>query len=119
MSDYGIEATTGQLQMFAPERPTETRALEDGFGSIPGLEERPIDGGGAIGFGDALAAAVDDAATRGHDAYEMKRDFAAGRLDDLHGTMIAAEQAGISVKLVGSIRNKLLDAFQELWRINV
>jgi flagellar hook-basal body complex protein FliE len=33
--------------------------------------------------------------------------------------MIAVKEAEISMKLVGSVRNKLVDAFQELWRTNV
>jgi flagellar hook-basal body complex protein FliE len=42
-----------------------------------------------------------------------------GASDDIHGTMIAAKEAEISVKLLGSIRNHLLDAFQEIWRTSV
>ena len=78
-----------------------------------------VDGPEAVGFGDVMMQAVDDAARRGHHAHQMARDFAEGRLDDLHGTMIAQQEAGISVKLVGSIRTKLLESFQELWRIHV
>ena len=78
-----------------------------------------VDGVDGVGFGDVMMQAVDDAARRGHRAGEMARDFAEGRLDDLHGTMIAQQEAGISVKLVGSIRTKLLESFQELWRIHV
>lgn len=45
--------------------------------------------------------------------------LARGATDDLHGTMISVKEAEISMKLVGSIRNRLLDAFHELWRINL
>ncbi len=45
--------------------------------------------------------------------------LAEGRIDDLHGTMITMKEADISLKLVGSVRDKLMDAFHELWRINV
>lgn len=45
--------------------------------------------------------------------------LAAGTSDDIHGTMIAVKEAEIGVKLVGSIRSKLLDAFHELWRTSV
>ncbi|MEM9692971.1 MAG: flagellar hook-basal body complex protein FliE [Myxococcota bacterium] len=88
----------------------------------PSSENEPLftfEGPAETGFGDLLGELVDDAARRGHRAGQMNRDFAAGRLDDLHGTMIANQQAGISNKLVGSIRTKLLESFQELWRINV
>jgi len=116
MSGQGIEAIGQQLRMVRPE---DASNIRDGFDQVPGIDEGSLSETEQVGFSDALTAAVDDAATRGHDAHEMMKDFAAGRLDDLHGTMIASEEAGISVKLVGSIRDKLLDAFQELWRINV
>jgi flagellar hook-basal body complex protein FliE len=46
-------------------------------------------------------------------------DLAAGRVDDIHGTMIEVQKAGIEMKLVGNIRNKVVDAFYELWRMSV
>jgi flagellar hook-basal body complex protein FliE len=45
--------------------------------------------------------------------------LASGAADDLHGTMISVKEADIAVKLVGTVRNKLLDAFNELWRTSV
>jgi flagellar hook-basal body complex protein FliE len=45
--------------------------------------------------------------------------LAAGAVDDLHGTMISVKEADIAIKLVGTVRNKLIDAFQELWRTSV
>lgn len=73
----------------------------------------------ASGIGNVLSQGVMDAARLGHEVGRMKHDFALGRNDDLHGTLIAARKAGISNKLVGAVRGKLLEAFQELWRINV
>ena len=49
----------------------------------------------------------------------MKTEFAAGRLDDIHGMMIASKQAEIETRLLSNVRSKMLEAFQELWRINV
>jgi len=49
----------------------------------------------------------------------MSDAMALGTNDDIHGTMISAKEADISLKLVGAVRNKLLDAFHELWRTNV
>lgn len=66
-------------------------------------------------LGDVVArSAMMDAAAR-----EKSAALAAGATDDVHGTMIAVKEAEISMKLVGSIRNKLLDAFHEIWRTGV
>ena len=64
---------------------------------------------------DTALAASDKA----REAEEKTAALAAGKSDDLHGTMITAKEAEISMKLVGSVRDKLMDAFHELWRINV
>jgi len=73
----------------------------------------------AAGIGNLLSNSIMDAARLGHTVGQMKQDFALGRNDDLHGILITARKAGISNKLVGAVRNKLLEAFHELWRINV
>jgi len=70
-------------------------------------------------FGNVLEKTVEAASAKQHEAVAKAEAVAQGRLDDLHGTMITMKEAEISMKLVGSVRNKLLDAFQELWRINV
>ena len=45
--------------------------------------------------------------------------FANGAVDDIHGTMIALKKADIETKLVVTVRNKLLDAWNDLWRMPI
>ena len=45
--------------------------------------------------------------------------FAAGTRDDIHGTMLALSKADIQLRMVGTMRNKIVDAFYELWRLQV
>lgn len=70
-------------------------------------------------FSELLGEAVETASTRAADAAQKTELLATGQSDDIHGTMIAVKEAEISTKLVGSIRNKLIDAFHELWRTSV
>ena len=49
----------------------------------------------------------------------MSEAFAAGARDDIHGTMIAISKADIELHLVGTVRNKVIDAFYELWRMQI
>ena len=72
-----------------------------------------------VSFGDLLQRAVAHAAASGNAADLRAQALAAGASDDIHGTMIAGKQAEIELKLVGAVRNKLLDAFHELWRTNL
>jgi flagellar hook-basal body complex protein FliE len=78
-----------------------------------------VDSSGGVSFGDVLTKTVMNAGKDDQAATQKVDALAAGASDDLHGTMISVKEAEISMKLVGSIRNKLLDAFQELWRTSV
>ena len=74
---------------------------------------------GVTSFGAILEKTAMAASAKEAEAVSKAEALAQGRLDDLHGTMITMKEADISMKLVGSVRDKLLDAFHELWRINV
>ncbi len=116
MSVSPIGAGHAGMPMLAPHESFEL----DG----PGLVQPEADAvGGAKpatpGFSDIFMQAVGQTAELGHVANNKAAAFARGVHDDLHGTMIATKEAEISVKMVGTIRTKLLESFQELWRINV
>lgn len=81
--------------------------------------EVPGRGPAGVSFGDVFERTIQSASQAGHTSAAMAEAVARGTLDDLHGTMIASKEAEISLKLVGAVRNKLLDAFHELWRTSV
>jgi flagellar hook-basal body complex protein FliE len=89
--------------------------------AAPGAEDLPLLPAEApqTSFEDVVTAALHEASQVKQSAIVKADSLASGTLDDVHGTMIAAKQAEITVHLVGTIRNKLLDAFHELWRIGV
>ena len=70
-------------------------------------------------FASVLKNTVEAASNQENVAVQKAEALANGKTDDLHGTMIAMKEADISLKLVGNVRNKLLDAFHELWRTSV
>lgn len=50
-------------------------------------------------------------------ADQVSAEFATGKKYDLHEVMIVTEKAGISFRLLLQIRNKLLEAYQEVMRM--
>jgi flagellar hook-basal body complex protein FliE len=46
-------------------------------------------------------------------------EFAVGKRSDLHEVVVATEKADISFKLLLQVRNKLLEAYQEIMRMQV
>lgn len=103
-SDIGARALTGS----------------DAIGSVGSIGGAGATSGtSGVGFGDVLAELGAQASVQHNKAATTADAVARGALDDLHGSMIAVKEAEISLKLMGSVRNKLLDAFQEIWRTNV
>lgn len=45
--------------------------------------------------------------------------FAAGQRDDIHGTMLALSKADIELRVLGNVRNRVVDAFYEVWRMQI
>jgi flagellar hook-basal body complex protein FliE len=71
------------------------------------------------GFGEILSEAISQTNQNITAASGAAEEFAAGRRDDIHGTMLALSKADIELHLVGSVRNKVMDAFYELWRMQM
>ncbi len=46
-------------------------------------------------------------------------DLVVGRSGDIHGTMLALEQAELEFRLLAAVRNKALDAYHQIMRMNV
>ncbi len=91
---------------------------------LPQSEVSPAAGNEALGeggeiFSEMLASAAALANQRINHAQATGESFAAGQSDDIHGTMLALTEADIQLKLVGSVRNKVIDAFYELWRMQI
>jgi flagellar hook-basal body complex protein FliE len=50
---------------------------------------------------------------------QLNQAFAMGMNDNLHQVMIASEKADIALQFTIQIRNKLLEAYQEIMRMQV
>jgi flagellar hook-basal body complex protein FliE len=70
-------------------------------------------------FRDTLAAALADVNTMQLDAGREAERLVAGEEVDLHDVMISSEEASLAFDLMMEIRNKLLEAYQEIQRMNI
>ncbi|MGO4384476.1 flagellar hook-basal body complex protein FliE [Specibacter sp. RAF43] len=69
------------------------------------------------GFGAALTGALDNAQALSSDAQTLAVQAVTGNLDDIHNATIAAARAQVTLELVAAIRNKGVDAFTEIMRM--
>jgi flagellar hook-basal body complex protein FliE len=76
-------------------------------------------GEGPLGFLEPLKGAVSDATKLQGKADDLAAEAAVGGDVDLHDVMISAEKAGVALNLTLQIRNRLVDAYQEVMRMQV
>jgi len=53
------------------------------------------------------------------DADQMSMDFALGKIDNLHDVQIAQEKASIALQYTVQLRDSLMDAYNEIMRMQV
>lgn len=75
--------------------------------------------GSAPAFGKMLDQAVQAVNASQQNADMQLEGLASGRQVDLHGTMIALEEANIALRAMTSVRDKLVDAYQTLWNMPI
>lgn len=85
---------------------------------VQGLEGRLEPGRSGPGFGELLAEKLAQANRSIQQADAESAKLLVGN-GSLHGTMIALERADLSVRLVGQVRNKIIDAYQNLSRMQI
>jgi len=75
--------------------------------------------GGEGGFATALRRAVERVNQLEHDSAQEIRLLLAGQSEDLHKTLLAVQKADLAFTLLLETRNKVVQAYQEIMRIQV
>lgn len=73
-------------------------------------------------FDDALQSAmnlINETNTLQKKADNISLDFAMGNMDNVHDVMIAQEKASIALQYTVEIRNKVIDAYNEIMRMQI
>lgn len=70
-------------------------------------------------FGDVLANAINTLNQKENTANQAIASLAAGEDIEIHQVMLAMQEADISFQLALEVRNKIVDAYQEVMRMQV
>lgn len=70
-------------------------------------------------FSQTLSSAFNKVNDMQNQRDTMDKAFALGQTSDIHGVMIAGEQATIALQLTTQIRNKVIDAYQEVMKMSM
>lgn len=74
-------------------------------------------GTGGSSFSDALSGAVDNLQQLQGTSDSLAVQAVTGNLDDIHKATLASTRAQVTLELVAGVRNKAVDAFNEIMRM--
>ncbi len=70
-------------------------------------------------FGDVLKESIREVNRLQVEADQSIQELAIGRAGSVHETMIAVEKAEVSFRLMMQVRNKIVDAYHEIMRMQI
>ncbi|MCM2277269.1 MAG: flagellar hook-basal body complex protein FliE [Oligoflexia bacterium] len=108
----GGGATAGE---FRVRKEMEAQGLKPFEAEAVGGAEKA----GGASFADILTRSVDSVNQMQFQADQAVHELVAGRSKNIHETMLTIERADASLKLMMSVRNKILDAYREIMRMQV
>ena len=85
----------------------------------PGTTGAPPVGDSGQGFGTMLDGLVSMVNTKDAQATALTNQVMLGQTGQLHQSVIAMQEASVSLSLMVQVRNKLVESYQELMRMQV
>lgn len=105
--------------MVAPLRPTEPFVVPKldltkmGSTSAPSASSETSQ----ASFTAKLREAVQATNELPQQGEQVAQQYADGKQNDLHGTMVSMAQADISLRMVANVRNRAIEAYREIMRM--
>ena len=96
-------------------RELHERALDNSVSETQGTSES----GSTKSFGDFIKELAHDANASAVQADTKMQEVASGRNKDLHGAVLAMEKADVNFRLLSQVRNKVIEAYREIMRMQV
>ncbi len=84
--------------------------------ATPGASAKPESAGGPNSFGATLRESVREVNGLQIQADKVAARLAAGNIEDVHQAMIAMQKASIAMQFTVQVRNKVIEAYQEIMR---
>jgi flagellar hook-basal body complex protein FliE len=96
------------LNSYSPQTINKPAATNNAPAAVN--EQKPA------GFGDKVTQAIDSVDALQKNASSMATKVAAGNTDDTHKAIIAMEHSLMALDFTIQVRNKMIDAYQEIMK---
>ncbi len=108
-------------QMFQQIDPDLGRVSKNEVSSAVKSESSPAVSGAErpSGFFDLLSRSLEDVNETQVQADQAIKDLVSGKSKNIHETMLAVQKADLSLKTMMQVRNKVLEAYKEIMRMQV
>ncbi|HMF75179.1 MAG TPA: flagellar hook-basal body complex protein FliE [Bryobacteraceae bacterium] len=87
--------------------------------SIPSIKPPSIEPSSSGEFQSMFANAINNVESLGKDADTKIGNFLAGEGEELHNVIISTQKADLSFELFQQVRNKVVQAYQEVMRMQM
>jgi len=94
-------------------------AAQSPFQMLPAQTNAPMKSGGNESFGTLLKEAIDSVNQSQVAADQATQKLVNGEDIDLHEVMITSQKASITLQTAVEVRNKMIEAYQEVMRMQV
>lgn len=108
--DFGLKSVTGGM---------DTSRLREFRENLASDKAGATQDGKGASFGDFLKNLAEEANTSQLQADAKLQEVAAGRNKDLHGAVLSMEKADVNFRLLSQVRNKVIEAYREIMRMQV
>ena len=109
-------SSIGAIQGRFPSELPRLGNFPDMNSVTPGQESESVRG---PGFCDTLGGLLHDVDSIQKSSNEATRRMLTGEIEDVHQVMVAMEEAQTSFQLMMEVRNKLVEAYREVMRMQV
>ena len=105
-----IGSITGPASLLSPIRPETLQRP---------AQAAPAGKASGAGFGEMLDGLASTVSGKQTEAANLTRRVLTGETDQLHQSVIAMQEASVAFGLMVEVRNKLVESYQELMRMQV
>jgi flagellar hook-basal body complex protein FliE len=117
--NFGTTPISEGFQNFLPTQSTQATQPTAALNSIPDISISGAGGAGPSTWGHMVQQMVMDVNNKQATAAAKVSDVLQGGPTPVHDAMVSSEEASLSFEFLGEMRNKIVDAYQQVMQMQV